>query len=83
MKTVQNQESTRKIKILFDKADKLTMNFTMNQKIAYSNCQREIEDKWQIVKEKPFDFFINDKIDDDKLKEAYKSTARSLGVRIY
>ena len=84
VKIVQDQESTRKMKILLDKADRITMNFTMNHKIAYSNCQHEIEDKfWQIVKEKPSDFFSNDKIDDDKLKEAYKFSARSLGVRIY
>ena len=35
VKIVQNKE--RKLRILFDKADRITMNFTMNQKIAYSN----------------------------------------------
>ena len=44
----------------------------------------EIEDNfWKIVKQKPLEFFIEDKLDEDKIRETYKAEARSLGVRIY
>ena len=83
-KTKHTPEEIRKINLLYDKADKITMNFTSNYKIAYSNCQHEIEDEfWKIIKENPFEFFIQDKVDDTKLRETYKSSARSQGVRIY
>ena len=59
------------------------MSFANNGKIAYSDYQHEIEDKfWELVKKEPLDYFIEDKVDDDKVRETYKSTARSYGVRI-
>ena len=59
------------------------MSFANIGKIAYSDCQHEIEDKfWELVKKEPLDYFIEDKVDDDKVRESYKSTARSYGVRI-
>ena len=62
----------------------MTMNYTMNHKIANSGCQGQIEDDfWEILRKNPLDFFIEDQIDDVKLKETYKSCARNLGVRIY
>jgi hypothetical protein len=84
MKTPQNPELLRKINRLNNIADRITMSFANNQKIAYSGCQREIQDKfWELVKKEPLEYFIKDKVDDDKLRESYKSTARSYGVRIY
>ena len=60
------------------------MSFANNGKIAYIDCQHEIEDKfWELVKKKPLDYCIEDKVDDDKVRETYKLTARSYGVRIY
>ena len=60
------------------------MGFICNHKIAYSGCQGNIEDNfWKIVKQKPLEFFIEDKLDEDKIRETYKAEARSLGVRIY
>ena len=56
----------------------------MNLKIAYSGCQREIEDKfWVTLEENPLEFIKDDKVDEIKMKETYKSTARSLGVRLW
>ena len=70
--------------ILFDKADRITMGFTMNHKIAHSNCQGEIEDDfWKIIKKNPREYLIENKVDDEKIRETYKSTARLHGVRIY
>ena len=70
--------------ILFDKADRLTMSFANNGKIAYSGCQGEIEDEfWKIVKQKPLEFFNRDKLDDDKVYKTYKYIARSFGVRFW
>ena len=84
MKTPQNPELLRKINRLNNIADRITMSFANNQKIAYSGCQREIQDKfWELVKKEPLEYFIEDNVDDDKLRESYKSTARSYGVRIY
>ena len=78
-KAKSDPELTRKKRILFNKADRLTMSFANNGKIAYSGCQGDIEDEiWKILKEKPLDFFKQDKLDDDKVYETYKSTARSL-----
>ena len=72
------------LRLLYAKADRLTENFTLNEKIAYSGCQRKIEDEfWETVKVDPKKFIIGDKIDEIKLKETYKSTARSFGVRIW
>ena len=60
------------------------MSFANNPKIGYSGCLGEIEDEfWKALKQKPLEFFKNDKLDDDKVYETYKSTARSLGVRIW
>ena len=58
----------------------------MNHKIASqsSNCQHQIEENfWEILKEKPDEYFIDDTVDYDKVKEAYKFSARKFGVRIY
>ena len=58
----------------------------MNNKIASqsSDCQHQIEDNfWRILKEKPHEYFLDDKVNDDKIREAYKFSARTLGVRIY
>ena len=56
----------------------------MNLKIAYSGCQHKIEDKfYETLKKNPFEFIIEDKVDEIKMKETYKSSARSLGVRIW
>ena len=52
----------------------------MNEKIAYSGFQSEIEDKfWETVQKNPTIFVIDEKIDEIKLKESYMSTARSFG----
>ena len=60
------------------------MSFANNLKIAYSGCQGDIEDEfWKILKENPLEFFKQDKLNDDKVYETYKSTARSLRVRIW
>ena len=32
---------------------------------------------------KPLEYFVDDKLDDDKVKESYKVEARALGVKIY
>jgi hypothetical protein len=83
MKTPVSQE-TKMFNILFDKADRITMGFTMNHKIAQSNCQGEIEDDfWKIIKKNPREYLIENKVDDEKIRETYKSTARLHGVRIY
>ena len=59
----------RALNLLFRKADRLTENFTMNLKIAYSGCQHEIEDKfWETLKKNPFEFLIEDKVDEIKMK---------------
>ena len=77
-------EETRKINRLYDKADRISMGFTMHNKIAHSNCQHEIEDSfWKILREKPLEYFNGNKIDEEKVRQTYKSAARSLGVRIY
>ena len=89
MKTPKNPELIRKINRLHNIADRITISFANNGKIAYSDCQHEIEDKfWELVKKEPLDYFIEDKVDDDKVdddkfRETYKSRARSYGVRIY
>lgn len=84
VKNLPNPETVRKINHLYDKADRITMGFTCNHKIAYSGCQGEIEDNfWKIVKQNPLEFFIEDKLDENKIRETYKAEARSLGVRIY
>jgi hypothetical protein len=42
----------------------------MNLKIAYSGCQREIEDKfWGNLKKNPLEFIKDDKVDEIKMKE--------------
>ena len=74
----------RKINRLYDKADRITRGFTCNHKIAYSGCQGEILDNfWKIVKQKPLEFSIEDKLDEDKIRENYKAEARSLGYFRY
>ena len=83
-KTLEIPERTRKWNLLFHKADRISENFTMNYKIANSNCQHQIEDLfWKVLEENQDNFFTDDEVDYDKIKEAYKSSARSLGVRIY
>ena len=60
------------------------MSFANNPKIAYSGCQGVIEyEFWTFLKETPLEFFKQDKLDDDRVYETYKSTARSQGVRIW
>ena len=80
-----SKETTRKINIVYNKADQITMSFACNHKIAYSDCQHDIEDKfWKVIREKPLEFLDNnERFDDTKVRETYKSIARSLGVRIY
>ena len=70
--------------LLNAKVNRLTENYTMNMKIAYSGYQSEIEDAfWEAVQKDPAIFIIDDKVDEIKLKETYKSTARSFGVRLW
>ena len=84
VKIKKDPELLRKKRTLFNTADRITMSFANNGKIGYSGCQGEIEDQfWKILNKKTLDFFIKDKLDDDKVYETYKSTARSLGVRIW
>jgi hypothetical protein len=60
------------------------MGFPCNHKIAYNGCQCEIVDNfWKILKQKPQEYLNGDKINDDKIRETYKSEAKSVGVRIY
>ena len=74
----------RAFNLLINKANRLTENFTMNLKIAYSGCQHEIEDKfWETLQKNPLEFIKDDKVDEIKMKETYKSSARSLGVRLW
>ena len=84
VKNLPNPETVRKINRVYDKADRITMGYTCNHIIAYSGCQGEIEDNfWKIVKQNPLEFFKEDKLDEDNIRETYKAEARSLGVRIY
>ena len=77
-KDKKNPELVRKMKLLLNKADRLTENFSMHQKIAYSGCQREIEDAYmKILTTNPLDFF------EEKVYQTYKATARSFGVRMW
>ena len=72
------------MQLLFNKADRLMMGFSMNHRIAYSGLQGQIQDNfWTKIQMKPLEYFVDDKLDDDKVKEAYKVEARALGVRIY
>ena len=72
------------MQLLFNKADKIMMGYSMNHKIACSGCQGQIQDNfWYTIETKPLDNFVDEKLDDDKVKEAYKIEARALGVRIY
>ena len=74
----------RVISILNAKAERLTENYTMNLKIAYSGHQGDIEDAFmETVRKDPIKFIEEDKVDEIKLKEFYKSTARSFGVRLW
>ena len=53
----------------------------MHQKIAYSGCQREIEDAYmKILTTNPLDFFVEEKLDEEKV---YKATARFFGFRMW
>ena len=57
---------------------------TLNHIIAYSGCQGQIQDNvWSKIKMKSLVCFVEEKLDDDKLRETYKVEARALGVRIY
>ena len=61
-KVNQTPEIKRAIKLLFNKANRLTENNTMHDKIAYSGCQGAIEDAfWKTVKKDPMIFIIEDK----------------------
>ena len=80
----QTLEQKRDFNLLFHKADRITMNFTQNLKIAYSGCQHAIEDKfWESLKKNPSEYIIEGKVDYEKMRETYKSSARSLGIRIW
>ena len=60
------------------------MGYSMNHRIAYSGCQGQIQDNfWKKIEKKPLEYFVGDKLDEDKVKEAYKAEARALGVRMY
>ena len=84
VKAKKDPELVRKKNILTNCADRITMSFANNGKIGYSGCQGQIEDEfWKSLNKKPLDLFIQDKLDDDKVYETYKSTARSFGVRIW
>ena len=81
---IQNSESTRKWNKLAHKANRISENFTMNYKIANCNCQHQIEDNfWEILKEAPDEYFKEDKVDDDKIREAYKLSARKFRIWMY
>ena len=83
-KTSPDPETKRKMQILFNRADKITEGYSMNHKIAYSGCQGQIQDNfWTKIRMKPLEYFVEEKVDDDKIKETYKVEARALGVRIY
>ena len=57
--------------MLFHKANGISENFTMNWKIANCYCQHQIEDNfWEILKENPHEYFKDNKVDDDKIREA-------------
>ena len=72
------------MQLLFNKADKTMMGYSMNHKIAYSGCQGQIQDNfWSKIQMKPLEYFVGEKLDDDKVKETYKVEARALGVKIY
>ena len=72
------------MQLLFNTADRIMMGFSMNHRIAYSGYQGQIQDNfWKIIEMKPLEYFVDDKLDDDKVKESYKAEARALGVRIY
>ena len=80
----QTTAMKRAIQLLFDKANRLTENYTMHNKIAYSGCQCDIEDTFcKSIKKDPTIFIIENKIDEVKLNETYKKSARSLGVRLW
>ena len=50
------------------------MGFTCNNKIAYSGCQGEIENSfWKTLKQKPLEYFIGEKLAEDKIRETYKA----------
>jgi hypothetical protein len=71
VKNSPNPECIRKIDRLYDKADRITKGFTFNHKIAYSGCQCEIEESvWKDVKKKPLEYFIGEKLDEDKIRES-------------
>ena len=56
----------------------------MNQRIAYSGYQGQIQDNfWDKIQKKPLEYFVDDQLDDDKVKESYKAEERARGVRIY
>ena len=81
-KVNQTPESKRTIRRLYDKAERLSENYTMHNKIAYCDCQHEIEDRfWETIKADPMKFIIDDTIDEVKLKQTSIISAQSLGVR--
>ena len=80
----KNQELVRQKNLLFSKATRITESFSMNQRIGNSGCDREIEDEyWKILTQNPLDFYDDDKLDEEKVYQTYKATARSFGVRMW
>ena len=60
----------------FHKANRISENFTVNWKIGNCNCKHQIEDNfWKNFKESTHEYFKDDKVDDDKIREAYKLSA--------
>ena len=77
-------EKKRAFDLLYAKVDRLTQNFSLNEKIAYSGHQSQIEDSFlKIINVDPMKFISEGKVDEFKLKETYKSSAREFGVRIW
>ena len=56
----------------------------MNQRINNSGCHRQIEDEfWKILAQNPLNFYDDEKLDEEKVYQTYKATARSFGVRMW
>ena len=80
----KNPELVRMKNLLFSKAKRITESFSMNQRINNSGCHRKIEDEyWKILTQNPLDFYDDDKLDEEKVYQTYKATARSFGVRMW
>ena len=70
-------ENKRKLDLLYGKVQRLIQNFSLRDKIAFSGCQSQIEDSFlEIINADPMKFVSEAGIDEVRLKETYKSSAR-------